>query len=144
MHPNWKRRLAFFPILIFLGVGLCLNNTLAVVRAFTHRPTPFGRTPKPGSNPTSDIPFTKLYTLPRNWTSWGELALAGYALGAFLLALDRLPIIAPALSLITLSFAFVGGMGLWQGRKLRSGENSSQSVPIVYPQFDISTDVGND
>jgi hypothetical protein len=47
-------------------------------------------------------------------------------------------------SLITLSFAFVGGMGLWQGRKLRSGENSSQSVPIVYPQFDISTDVGND
>jgi cellulose synthase/poly-beta-1,6-N-acetylglucosamine synthase-like glycosyltransferase len=119
MHPHWKRRLAYFPVLIFLGVGLCLNNTLAVLKGFSHHHTPFHRTPKFNRKSPSSLPFAQDYTLPVNRTVWGEFALGGYALGAFILALGRLPMMAPTLGLIALSFGFVSGMGLLERRNAR-------------------------
>jgi hypothetical protein len=50
--------------------------------------------------------------VPLDWTTWGELLLALYALATALLAVERLPSLAPALFLYALSFGAVALAGL--------------------------------
>ncbi len=115
IYPDWGKRLAFFPLQALLAVGLGLNNTLAILMAFSRRPAQFYRTPKFNLAQDDGAWRRNPYHLPVDWTVWGELALAGYALITMSFAIKRIPSMVPALVLIALGFAFVGGLGLWQG-----------------------------
>jgi hypothetical protein len=94
-------------------IGLALSNTAAFLEALTGRAGEFRRTPKSAPG------LADAYTLPLDWTTWGELLLALYALATGLLALERAPALAPALLLYTLGFASVAARGLWETRGRR-------------------------
>jgi hypothetical protein len=113
-YADWKPRMRYFPVQVFLSVGIALNNTLAVLAALAQRPTPFARTPKFNLESQPDYRKRKMYAIPLNWTVAGELILAGYAFITMFLAFERLPGLVPPLAIITLGFGFVGGMGLWE------------------------------
>ncbi|MBL8055597.1 MAG: glycosyltransferase, partial [Anaerolineales bacterium] len=111
------RRLWAYPVLMVGLIGLALSNTVACAEALAGRTSVFMRTPKSAVNAADD------YVLPLDWTTWGELVLALYALATALLALEWAPTLAPALFLYALGFGGVAARGLWEawGQRSRAG-----------------------
>src|SRR3984893_5427195 len=46
IHSDWMSRLRYMPFLMSIGIGLCVNNTRAVLEALFDKKTEFARTPK--------------------------------------------------------------------------------------------------
>jgi cellulose synthase/poly-beta-1,6-N-acetylglucosamine synthase-like glycosyltransferase len=46
LHKDWISRLKYLPFLMSIGIGLCVNNTRAVIEALMGKPSEFTRTPK--------------------------------------------------------------------------------------------------
>ncbi|HSN74688.1 MAG TPA: glycosyltransferase [Anaerolineae bacterium] len=104
---GWLRRLAALPLLVLLGTGLALSNTVAVACGFSNRPADFRRTPKFHVQDRRDLWQDKRYTLPLSWLVLGEMALTGYALLTVAVALWRGHIYAMPFLLL-----YVGGFGV--------------------------------
>lgn len=113
LYPDWKRRMAYMPLLALLGTGLALSNTLAIVRGLLGREQPFCRTPKFHVVGRGDRWFSTRYALPFDWVSVGELALAGYAAVTVVVALLAGNALAvPFLLLYTAGYGYIGLHGL--------------------------------
>jgi cellulose synthase/poly-beta-1,6-N-acetylglucosamine synthase-like glycosyltransferase len=113
LYPDWLARFRYFAVLLLLGTGIALNNSLAVFDAFTRRGNTFRRTPKFRVESENDAWQSKHYTLPFSWETLGEFALAAYACVGALIAWQRHLIwTLPFLLLYAASFAFVGGLSL--------------------------------
>jgi cellulose synthase/poly-beta-1,6-N-acetylglucosamine synthase-like glycosyltransferase len=113
LYPDWLARFRYFAVLLLLGTGIALNNTLAVLEAFTRRENTFRRTPKFRVENAKDVWQAKRYTLSFSWETFAELALAAYALFGASIAWQRHLIwTLPFLLLYAASFAFVGGLSL--------------------------------
>jgi cellulose synthase/poly-beta-1,6-N-acetylglucosamine synthase-like glycosyltransferase len=106
---DWWRRLAAFPVLVLVGVGLSLNSTAAIWEAVTGRRGAFLRTPKGGSG----------YALPVDWTTWAEGALALYALFTAALAVELAPGLVFMLMLYATGFGYLAALGLREGERAR-------------------------
>ncbi len=121
IYPNWKRRFAYFPFLVFLGGGITLNNAWAVFEAiFARNTTLFLRTPKFRVEERWANRLTRKsdYNLPVDWTTWGELALCLYCLLEALVAFNHAPGLVPFLLTYALGYAYTVSLGLrqsWQG-----------------------------
>jgi len=123
LYPDWISRFRYFAVLMLLGTGIALNNSLAVLEAFTRRGNTFRRTPKFRVESDDDAWDTKRYTLPFSWEAVGELALAAYAfVGVAIAWQHQLVWTLPYLILYAASFMFVGALGLWHSRPVRSRE----------------------
>lgn len=83
---RWLARWAYLPVLMLLGMGLCLNNTVAVWQALTNRAGPFLRTPKFHVRDRVDSWQGSIYALPLEPLVLGEALLALYGLGGVALA----------------------------------------------------------
>jgi cellulose synthase/poly-beta-1,6-N-acetylglucosamine synthase-like glycosyltransferase len=80
LHDNWLSQLKAFPVLLFIGTGISLSNTLAVIGAFSGVKREFRRTPKFVQDWASNR-----YALRGGLIIWFEFALVIYALwGAWL------------------------------------------------------------
>jgi hypothetical protein len=126
LYRDWPRRVAAFPLFLLMGAGVAWNNTLAVGRALVGRPGGFRRTPK--FHAGSGRWTASAYALPIERSTWVELALAAYATVGGLLAWDRSPELVPFLALYALGFGYVGILGAWQARRVRSAQRSVPSV----------------
>ena len=112
-YPDWHRRLAYFPLLVLLGTGIALNNSLAIGEALAGRPNHFQRTPKFGLEKRSDRWTESHYVLPFDWMTLGEILLTLYSLFTVLVALARGNYYAvPFLMLYLSSFGYVAALGL--------------------------------
>src|SRR5919112_3248782 len=54
IYPDWRTRLRYLPFLMSIGIGLCVNNTRAVLEAVFNKKSEFARTPKYGIERDSD------------------------------------------------------------------------------------------
>jgi cellulose synthase/poly-beta-1,6-N-acetylglucosamine synthase-like glycosyltransferase len=121
-------QLSAYPLTMLGMIGLALSNTRAFLEALTGQPSEFQRTPKTAEARDNG------YAVPLDWTTWGELLLAAYALFTGFIALERLPALAPMLFLYAASFGLVGARGVWEsagalslakeGRRRREGEGN--------------------
>ncbi len=82
LHPDWKRRLRYFPALLLVAIGLAPSVTRALFQALVGRHHPFIRTPKRGGQRE-----TAVYKPTRDWITAVELGFMLYALLGFILAL---------------------------------------------------------
>jgi hypothetical protein len=113
LYSDWRARVCYFPVLLLLGTGIALNNSLAVLEAFMRRRNAFRRTPKFHVETESDAWQSKRYALPLTWETFAELSLAAYACVGVAIAWQRhLYWTIPFLILYAASFAFVGGLTL--------------------------------
>jgi len=113
IYPDWRRRLAYFPLLVLLGTGITLNNALAVGEALTRRPNLFQRTPKFGLEKHTDGWAESAYALPVNWMTLGEALLSLYSLIAVIVAWAHGNYYAvPFLLLYLGGFGYVAALGL--------------------------------
>jgi cellulose synthase/poly-beta-1,6-N-acetylglucosamine synthase-like glycosyltransferase len=118
LYPDWRKRLAYFPLLLLMGVGIAVSNTWAVWLGLRGKKLSFQRTPKFHLNNPCDRWVTSAYARPAQYSTWIELALALYAGLAALLALTRSPGLVAFLVIYMLGFGYIGGLGLWQAGQL--------------------------
>ncbi len=118
-RQGWLWRLTALPLLVLLGTGLALNNTVAVFRGLRRRPADFRRTPKFQLEQRNGQWRDKPYALPLTGMILGELALMLYALATVAVALLRGHDYAvPFLLLYVLGFGMMVVVGLAQGREV--------------------------
>ena len=61
LYPGLASRLKYLPFLMSIGIGLCVNNTRAVLEALFGKQSEFARTPKYGIERDSDEWVGKKY-----------------------------------------------------------------------------------
>jgi cellulose synthase/poly-beta-1,6-N-acetylglucosamine synthase-like glycosyltransferase len=124
LRRDWPRRMLYYPALIFICIGLALTNTHAMWEAFFGRSHDFARTPKFSS---ANQRATR-YALPLDWTTWGELILAFYALAVTLLAVEMAPGLTPFTLLYALGFGYTAALGFWQSGWRLSDKWSDEQI----------------
>ena len=107
LYDNWLRGLRAFPALLFIGTGLSLNNSLAVLAALLGRQVGFRRTPK-----FADDWRGSPYAMRADISVLLELGLTLYALLAAWLAWRIQPELCAYLLIYAISFATVAGWSL--------------------------------
>lgn len=117
LYKDWRRRFACLPLLVFVGTGLALSNTRAVLEALLGQGSDFRRTPKFDVRQRGDKWTGHSYALPFSWITLGEMLLSLYALCAVAVAWNNGNVYAvPFLLIYVLGFAYVAGLDLWQTR----------------------------
>lgn len=117
-----RRRFAWstlrrLPLVLAIGIGLCVNQTRAVLEALWGRETEFVRTPKHGIEGRRESWVGKRYRAARTFMPALELLLAAYFLKTMLVAYRHEHYLSmPFLALFLFGFGYVGAASLWQGR----------------------------
>ena len=114
LYDDWLSGLRAFPSLLFIGTGISLNNSLAVLAALLGIKIGFRRTPKFAQNWTGSP-----YALPGDISIVLELLLMVYALWSAWLAWHIQRELCLYLLIYAVSFATVAGWGLREHRLVR-------------------------
>jgi cellulose synthase/poly-beta-1,6-N-acetylglucosamine synthase-like glycosyltransferase len=123
LYSDWVARYGFFAVLLLLGTGIALNNSIAVFEAITRQGNSFRRTPKFHVEGQTDAWNTKRYTLPFGWESLGELAMSAYAfVGVGLAWQHHLWWSMPFMVLYAAGFGFTGVLSLVHSLPARQPE----------------------
>jgi len=115
-NQHWLSRLKYIPGLMSLGIGLCLNQSKAVLEGFLTHDVEFKRTPKLGVDENGNPARThnaRAYTVPKSLLTFLELGFAVYYFAAVLVAISlRMWASVPFLWLFFSGFAYVSLMSL--------------------------------
>jgi len=112
---TWKSKLKYIPAVLGIGVGISLNNSIAVVEGLFGRPSEFTRTPKYRIEGAGDDWKTKIYKGKSSWAPYAELALAFYFTFVNLYALTYGLIgTLPFILIFQWGFLYTSGMSLAQ------------------------------
>jgi cellulose synthase/poly-beta-1,6-N-acetylglucosamine synthase-like glycosyltransferase len=114
---SWLRSLLYLPLLMSLGIGLTVTNTIAVLEALAGKQTAFARTPKYRVESKKDRVGAKKYRKRLGWVPWIELLIGTYFALAVSYAIDNENYITvPFLLLFVIGYWVTGLMSLLQGR----------------------------
>ena len=103
------------PLVMSIGIGLCVNQTRAVLEALFGRETEFVRTPKHGIRGKLEIWSSKKYRAAKSITPFIEVGMALYFAVAMVVALQHGHYLSmPFLALFLCGFGYVGWVSLWQ------------------------------
>jgi cellulose synthase/poly-beta-1,6-N-acetylglucosamine synthase-like glycosyltransferase len=115
LYTDWGRRFLVLPILMAVGSGMVFNNTMASMQALLRRPSVFKRTPK-----FSDKSWqNSRYALRLNWTVLFEVLMIIYTAFGGVVALFKMPGMAPFLFLQTYGFGAVVFWSVFEEWKIR-------------------------
>ncbi|HTI36732.1 MAG TPA: cellulose synthase family protein [Vicinamibacterales bacterium] len=115
LYPNWRSRLKYLPFLMSIGIGLCVNNTRAVLEALFKKQSEFTRTPKYGIERDSDDWVGKKYHQSVGVQPLIELALGLYFTATVFYALiNQIYGTLPFLMLFQVGFLYTGLLSILQ------------------------------
>jgi cellulose synthase/poly-beta-1,6-N-acetylglucosamine synthase-like glycosyltransferase len=104
------------PLVLSVGIGLCVNQSRAVYEAVMGRETEFVRTPKHGINGKLQSWSSKKYKAAKSLTPFIECGLALYFTVAMVIAFQRGHYLSmPFIGLFLFGFAYVGVSSVAQG-----------------------------
>lgn len=117
LYRNTWEALKRLPFMMALGMGLSINNTLAVLEGLFGRTAEFVRTPKHGVTKRSDGWTKKRYKAARNVHSLVECGFGLYFVLTIALAMYTGSWISiPFLLMFMMGFLYVGSLSLYQTR----------------------------
>ncbi len=120
-RKRWKRCLLFLPPLMSIGIGICLNNTRAVLEALLNLKSGFQRTPKYGIRRNTDRWRRLRYRGLRSWLPALELLFAlHFGLLIYYTVINGIYPSIPFLCLFFAGYLYVGVTSLWP-RTARQG-----------------------
>ena len=139
-NKNWLGRLRYIPGLMSLGIGLCLNQTKAVLEGFFTDDIEFTRTPKLGVDEHRNCAQrrnARAYKVPKSVLTSLELAFALYYFAAMLTAIYiRRWASVPFLWLFFSGFAYISVMSLADVRlfgrlAMKELKEETPAAPVV-------------
>jgi cellulose synthase/poly-beta-1,6-N-acetylglucosamine synthase-like glycosyltransferase len=115
LYKDWRQRLKYLPFLMSIGIGLCVNNTRAVLEACFGKQSEFVRTPKYGVERSGDEWAGKKYHLSVGIQPLIECALGLYFTGTVFYALsNQIYGTLPFLMLFQVGFLYTGLLSIFQ------------------------------
>src|SRR5713101_3362535 len=115
IHRDWRARLKYLPFLMSIGIGLCINNTRAVIEALFNKQTAFERTPKYRIEGETDEWVGKKYHQSVTVQPLIELALGLYFTATVFYALaNQIYGTVPFLVLFQIGFLYTGLVSIVQ------------------------------
>jgi cellulose synthase/poly-beta-1,6-N-acetylglucosamine synthase-like glycosyltransferase len=115
LYPDWRTRVKYLPFLMSIGIGLCVNNTRAVLEALFRKDSEFTRTPKYGIERESDDWTGKKYHQTVAVQPLIELGLGLYFTATVFYALaDQIYGTVPFLVLFQVGFLYTGLLSILQ------------------------------
>ena len=131
IHPDWRARIKYLPFLMSIGIGLCINNTRAVLEALFNKQSEFARTPKYRIEGDSDEWVGKKYRQSVAVQPLIELALGLYFTATVFYALaNGIYGTVPFLVLFQVGFLYTGLLSVVQ-------QYASDPVPV--PKLEVRT-----
>jgi cellulose synthase/poly-beta-1,6-N-acetylglucosamine synthase-like glycosyltransferase len=132
LYPaHWRQHYRVMPLLIFLGSGIALSNTKAVLEALLGVSNVFRRTPKFNVTVTTDEWQSSVYRLPVDGLALAELALSLYSLvSAGLAAASGNLVAVPFILLYALGFGYIGGQGWWEARLIKHAKAEPSTLTM--------------
>jgi cellulose synthase/poly-beta-1,6-N-acetylglucosamine synthase-like glycosyltransferase len=129
LYSDWRQRLKYLPFLMSIGIGLCVNNTRAVLEAIFKKQSDFARTPKYGIERDSDEWIGKKYHQSVGVQPIIELGLGLYFTGTVFYALvNQIYGTLPFLMLFQIGFLYTGLLSIFQQF---TGENVMLKTPEI-------------
>jgi cellulose synthase/poly-beta-1,6-N-acetylglucosamine synthase-like glycosyltransferase len=129
LYADWRQRLKYLPFLMSIGIGLCVNNTRAVLEAMFGRESEFARTPKYGIERESDEWVGKKYHQSVGVQPVIEVALGLYFTATVFYALaNQIYGTLPFLMLFQIGFLSTGLLSILQQY---TGENVMLKTPEI-------------
>lgn len=120
--PRFKDRLRVLPLLVLLGFGLSLNNTIAVLQGLFGKGGDFKRTPKFNLQNRQGSWIGSAYSLHHSSMVWGELGLAAYALLTIVLLVPVVGWeIGPWMMVYVAGYLYIASLGLVQNANSARG-----------------------
>ena len=114
---GWKNRLKYLPLMLSVGIGLCINQTRAVFEALLGRETEFVRTPKHGVAVRGEDWTRKRYRAMKDLVPFFELFMALYFTATIAVAFQSGHFLSmPFLLLFLVGFSYVGALSVYQRR----------------------------
>ena len=115
LYGDWRQRMKYLPFLMSIGIGLCVNNTRAVLEALFRKQSEFARTPKYGIERDSDEWVGKKYHQTVSVQPIIELALGLYFSATVFYALvNQIYATLPFLMLFQIGFLYTGLLSILQ------------------------------
>jgi cellulose synthase/poly-beta-1,6-N-acetylglucosamine synthase-like glycosyltransferase len=116
LYPQtWTDRLRYLPFLMAIGIGLAVNNSIAVFEALFRKPSEFARTPKYHIEGRSDEWINKKYRQSVAIQPMIEVALGLYFTATLFFALaNGLYASVPFVMLFQIGFLYTGLLSIFQ------------------------------
>jgi cellulose synthase/poly-beta-1,6-N-acetylglucosamine synthase-like glycosyltransferase len=115
IYGDWRARIKYLPFLMSIGIGLCVNNTRAVIEALVDKQTEFTRTPKYRIEADGDEWVGKKYRQSVAVQPLVELALGLYYTATVFYALaNQIYGTLPFLILFQIGFLYTGLLSIVQ------------------------------
>lgn len=115
---GWKVRTRDIPLILAIGIGMCINNAGAVLEALFGHQTPFVRTAKYRIESFRDRWKGKLYQSARKPTFFVEMVLASYMVAGFsIVAWLGEWAALPYLGLFVVGYLYVFGLSVMHARR---------------------------
>ncbi len=138
LYPDWRHRLRVLPMLMALGIGMCLSNAWAVVEGLIGKETSFVRTPKYRIESSADGWKQKKYRGRGSYLPWIEAAAGLYfTTAAAYAASHQIVGSIPFLVLFQVGFLYTGALSLLESVELklkgahRAGSKAWQALRLT-------------
>ena len=129
LYSDWKQQIKYLPLLMAIGMSLCINNTRAVLEGLIGHQSEFLRTPKYGLTGRKNHSPDRKYTSRWTFLSLGELGMALYFAIAFYRAWSTgLYLGLPFLLLFLIGFLYTGVLSSTQHLRHRFDTDPSLSA----------------
>ena len=130
LSGNWRTVVKYMPMLMALGVGLCVSNTKAIVEAMLGRKSEFIRTPKYGDEVSrAACPARAPAEKNRNWLPYVEFAFGLYMSACAIASIIsvRAAITAPFLVIFAFGFFYVSTLSFQARRTAGAAEQPDRA-----------------
>ena len=114
---GWFNKIKYLPLMLSVGIGLCINQTRAVVEALMGKKTAFVRTPKHGVARRDEDWKVCRYRAIKDLVPFFELFMALYFAATLAVAARGGHFLSmPFLLLFLIGYGYVGGLSVYQRR----------------------------
>jgi cellulose synthase/poly-beta-1,6-N-acetylglucosamine synthase-like glycosyltransferase len=132
LRGDWRFPLKYGPVMMALGVGLCVSNTKAVMEAWLGRKSGFVRTPKYGADRAEDYADNLEKKQRRNYLPYVEFVLGLYMVGCLICSLFdlRAAVTAPFLAIFAYGFFYVSVLS-FQAERARHSTSTAEAEALA-------------
>ncbi len=132
LYPDWRQRLKVLPMLLALGIGMCLSNARAVVEGLLGKDSSFVRTPKYRIESSADGWKQKKYRGLRSLLPWIETGAGVYFTAAVAYAASHQILGSiPFLILFQIGFLYTGVLSLLESVELKTLSAGSKALQAL-------------